>query len=68
MSKTDLIVMKEAATALDVDVKTVRDVVRKLQITPKDVPHNGNAKGLDRDDMNRLRKALGMSNRRPATV
>jgi hypothetical protein len=68
MSKFDLIVMKEAATELDVDVKTVRDMGRKLKIVPKDVPHNGNAKGLDRGDMARLRRAMGMTSRQPASA
>lgn len=39
---------------------TVTDLVEKARITPKPVPRCGTAKGLDRDDMRKLRRMLGM--------
>ena len=49
----------EAAVALGVSPNTIGDLAKFLQIRPKPVRHNGNAKGLDPDDLQRIRKALG---------
>lgn len=54
----------EAATELDTTYAVIAGLVKALGIQPKPVPYNGNAKGLDRADMRRLRHALGRSKRR----
>jgi hypothetical protein len=48
----------EAAADLDTTYAVIAGLVKALQITPKPVPRNGNAKGLDRQDMRALRRAL----------
>jgi hypothetical protein len=53
----------EAANELETTYAVISGLVRSLGIVPKTVPHNGNAKGLDRKDMARLRRALGRGRR-----
>lgn len=56
----NVLIQAEAAAELGVDVKTVREVSRKLGIEPIKIPH-GNAKGYTPAAMNRLKRALGMT-------
>jgi hypothetical protein len=58
--KTQILIMREARQELGIQRETLTDLVRKLEIIPKDVPYNGNAKGLDQADMRRIRRALNM--------
>lgn len=55
---SDLLTYKEAADRFGVLPLTIRDLARRLGIVPKPVPRNGNAKGLDASDVERIRKAL----------
>jgi len=55
----DVLIQSEAAAELGVDVKTVREVSRKLGIDPIKIPHS-NAKGYNAAAMRRLKTALGM--------
>lgn len=62
----DLITYTQAAEELGVKPQTIPDLVKSWGIRPKDMPLNGKAKGLDRDDMRTLRRALNKPLRRPA--
>jgi hypothetical protein len=62
--KYTLTLYGEAAAELGTDIAVVRGLVKARGITPKPVPHNGNAKGLDRGDMAILRRALGRAGRK----
>jgi hypothetical protein len=64
--KTTLTLYGEAAAELGTTYAAIAAIVKAHGITPKPVPRNGNAKGLDRRDMRVLRKALGMPARQPA--
>lgn len=57
--KDIVLIQSEAAAELGVDVKTVREVSRKLGIDPIKIPYS-NAKGYNTDAMRRLKTALGM--------
>ncbi len=64
-----LISFKEASESLGFKYPmTIRDVVDTLGINPKPFPYNGNAKGLDSDDMRTLRRALGKPTRRKSAA
>ncbi len=44
---------------------TITDMVEKLGLTPKPIRRNGAAKGLDRSDLAKMRRALKI---RPARI
>lgn len=48
------------AVQIDFSRWTIRDLIRKLKITPKVMPHNKTALGLDADDRRRICEALGI--------
>lgn len=50
----------EAAAELGTTYAVISGLVKAHGLTPKPVPHNGNAKGLDRRDIAVLRRALGL--------
>lgn len=56
--KEEVTTFGEAAADLDTTYAVIAGLVKALKITPKPVPRNGNAKGLDRQDMRALRKVL----------
>lgn len=58
MSENDLTTLSVAAKEFGVYRITVSEVAQKLGIVPKPMT-NGKAKGLNRDDMRKLRKVLG---------
>ena len=55
---SEIITLTEAAQQIETDPVTLSGLVKLLQIQPKPVPRNGNAKGLDRSDMKRIRRAI----------
>lgn len=55
----------EAGRELNIDRQVVAGLVKAHAITPKPVPRNGAAKGLDERDMRVIRKALGLRVRAP---
>jgi hypothetical protein len=57
-SSPSLVSYSEAARSLRVSRHTVAELAERLGIMPKPVPWNGNAKGLDPADVDRLRRAL----------
>jgi hypothetical protein len=57
-SKTSLLTFTGAGRQLGINRQTVADLVERLGIATKPVPWNGNAKGLDRADFERLSRAL----------
>lgn len=58
-SKATITTFGEAAVAFGVRPQTIGDLAPRLGISPKRVPRNGNAKGLDAADLRRLEKILG---------
>jgi len=57
--KDQITTFGEAAEELGTNYAVISHCVKRLKITPKPVPRNGRAKGLDRMDMRRLRRMLG---------
>lgn len=64
-AKVNLTTFGEAAVELETTIAVISGLVLALGLNPKPVPRNGNAKGLNDKDMNKLRRALG-KNRRSA--
>jgi hypothetical protein len=64
--RNDLTMFREAAEDLGITRQTVGDLVRALGIEAKDMGLAGGAKGLDREDMALLRKALSVGQKRQA--
>lgn len=62
MSEAPIVTFGAAARELGIPDEAVAPIALGLEISPKPVPHNGKAKGLDPDDMAKMRKFL----RRPA--
>lgn len=58
-----LVTYSQAAQVLGVKPQTIPDLVEAWGLTPKDMPLNGKAKGLDRSDMRVLRRALNRTGR-----
>lgn len=55
---SEIVTLTEAAQELNTDPLTISGLVKLLRIEPKPVPRNGNAKGLDRADLRRIRRAI----------
>jgi hypothetical protein len=55
-----ILTMKGAAEYFGKDRRTIADLMASYHITPKPVPLNGMAKGLDLDDLGILAKALNV--------
>lgn len=58
--KDQIVTYGEAAEEFGASYETISNIARGHGLTPKPVPRNGNAKGLDRKDMAVIRKALGL--------
>lgn len=58
MNEAALMSFSAVANLYGVSRATIRDIVRGHGLTPKDMT-NGQAKGLDRNDLRVIRKALG---------
>lgn len=64
MKDLNLTLFGEAASELGTTYAVVSGLVKSLGIEPKPVPHVARGKGLDRNDMAQLRRAMGQTRRR----